>query len=174
MKTVKQLRTQLGMSQVDMATYLGINRTALAHAEKGRASLLVPALKKLATLEKALIKTTGHDSSNEIPGNDMLSLIRGYELREQTCIYESQLLQRKLEELDEQYNTAHQLYNVLKELDHDKDGDPRWLKEMKHKTTMKLSTCTIPIREGLRNKISHLLNEAAQIRQYLEDKRSVL
>ncbi len=52
--SIKKCRLQLGLTQQELADYLGVHRTSLAKAEKGTFILTTAPLMKLSALEKFL------------------------------------------------------------------------------------------------------------------------
>src|SRR5688572_27572328 len=58
MKSIKDLRTKLGISQKNMAVYLGVASKTLMKAEKGEKNLSQTALMKVADIEKTLSSET--------------------------------------------------------------------------------------------------------------------
>lgn len=65
MKTLKQIRTELGLSQKAMAVLLGISRNKLAEAEQGSKVLPQKAMDYLEKIEKALSNPAQQEASSK-------------------------------------------------------------------------------------------------------------
>jgi len=55
MKSIKQLRKSLGITQRDLAGYLSISRSQLSMIETGRASISTPALLRLTVIQQVMM-----------------------------------------------------------------------------------------------------------------------
>ena len=172
MKTIKELRIALGLSQRDMSQFLGLGRSTLTAAEQGHRDLTLTALHKLAQIEIALQSIDADPLSakqrippeSEIPGHAEKQAARLH-----NCRYSVAALQLTLTEMEREYQQNAKLYHVLSALSEQEEPEKRlWLEFNISKLKIKLQSCGTTAQQQLHEKIFLLTAEAGYISQYLE------
>lgn len=143
MHSLKQIREILGISQQELADYLGVTRTLYSMAETRKRSLPAFALLKISALVIALnndIPTRRLQKQTDKDIKTMRSFI-------QTCTREAVLAKRQLQQLETDYrNCLHTLMAVdhlqatLPE-DQPNRKDQLWLELLQRKTLKRLFVC---------------------------------
>lgn len=167
MKTIKELRTYIGLSQGDLAEYLGISRSTLIQTEQGISSLNAACLLKVARIEMCL--------QEPVPANTLSETEPDHRQRcgerEQTCRYNMALLQRKLNELETTHAQNARLLHILDVLEHSYPDDQTWIHSNRQKAAARLQACSQTIRDQLSERIYLLSAEADYLSQYLEKQK---
>jgi len=124
MNIIKNFREQLGLSQQDLATYLGISKSQISMVESGLRELPTAALVKLAFFEQASLVL-----KENIKQENNINLAKHVEL----CTKKMMLLEKKLTTMKNNYSQGIRLLQAVSktkvDLPNTKDSkeDKLWL-----------------------------------------------
>jgi DNA-binding XRE family transcriptional regulator len=112
MDTCKNIRKQFGLTQQDLAMYLGVNRITIIRIEKGEAVLNTNALLKMADLQKCVeqVESRRKKTLTEETKNYCRKL-------EEECLFRLASLKRKSVAMQKSMDKCHSLRALLNELD---------------------------------------------------------
>ncbi len=137
MKNANTIRTQLGLTQKEMAHYLQINRSQLTMYENGKRDLPTQALVKLADMELFLINYKAQQQ-NETMAHEAAQLQKAEAIvaqHQKELAYQQLLLQKKLESVQYAYQQNIHLLQFVSYLEQKKSpaavADKSWLQAMK-------------------------------------------
>lgn len=165
MNDIQAIRNKLGLSQRDLARYLGITRTLLSMFELNKRPLPTPVLLKLAKLQLQVTKTTGSPGNSKDlvsqPGQPLQHKQAALPNRplhtRQDCQHSR--LQLKLAVMKRQYQHLVQVRATLERLLQDKSGtDPvhSYLQAQFQHVLQKARACGPEAQDMLNRKISAL------------------
>jgi transcriptional regulator with XRE-family HTH domain len=168
MKTVKHTRLLLGLSQRDLAQYLGIARTRLMKTEKGDCGLSTVALFKLAYIEKRILTATPADAAKKVA--TCTKSTRDFCTRRAlNCRYKLAVLKRRRDAMEFTYNRVMRLQQLLQILETETGGSNNpWILLQKQKAEKTLQACSPTWLSELHAKIYLLTAEADSIDLYLK------
>lgn len=162
----KQTRQDLGLSQVDLAAFLGISRTRLIKAETGECGLTTAALHKVAQLERCM-RDAAAFAATEKP--NISAKARSYcKSRTADINFRLASLKRKLADMTAINGRQVQILGMLDQLETETaDSHKVWISALRNKTEYKLSICSEEECELIRTKIFFLTAEAESLKEYL-------
>lgn len=145
MRSLKTIRENFGLSQEQLAIYLGVSRSSINMAERGTRGLPTAALGKLALLQKS-------QQTNIVYRQKALQQRAAKDAAEikrylKKCQNEILLLQKELTLMQEQYG---QCINVMQALEHLLQATPAlgkptkeqlWLEILEAETVKKMANC---------------------------------
>jgi DNA-binding XRE family transcriptional regulator len=108
MHVSKQIRKELGLSQEDLATLLGVNRFSILRMEKGGDTLNTPALLKLAALQQHM----GVERMKPIKSFSKETISYCRKLEEE-CFFRLSSLKRKLVSMHNRFDKCCRLRSLL-------------------------------------------------------------
>ena len=159
-KTFKDIRMALGLSQANLALYLGIARMQYARAENGLMSLPEKALPKMIALEIALKEVIAEKKGLPMCFNILKK--RSRKKRRYLLL----VMQQQLEGMKADYERFGLLYLTLVKIQHAVAGDNRWIEGEKQKAANKLARCNLAQQQELAEKIYLLQSEEKFLNQY--------
>ena len=114
MKKPNSVRKNLGLSQVEMAQYLQINRSQLTMYEQGKRDLPTHALVKLAEMEMFLVNYNMQpNKSLPLEAEQLQKANEIFEEHQKKLEFQRMVLQKKLENLKANYKYNIQLLEFL-------------------------------------------------------------
>jgi transcriptional regulator with XRE-family HTH domain len=146
MRSLKTIRESFGLSQEQLAIYLGVSRSSINMAERGNRGLPTAALEKLALLQKSQQNNIIYRQKalQQRAAKDNMA-IKQYLKK---CQNEIQLLQKELALMQEHYG---QCINVMLALEHLLEAAPAsgkptkeqlWLEILAAETQKKMAGCS--------------------------------
>ncbi len=143
MKNLNAIRINLGLSQLEMATYLQIHRSQLTMYEQGKRDLPTHALVKLAKMELFLYNYTSQPSpSFPLEAEQLQKATEIFEKHQKETAYKQLILQKKLENLQANYKYNIRLFAFLTEIEEknaDANGlEKNWIAVMKTNALLKI------------------------------------
>jgi transcriptional regulator with XRE-family HTH domain len=162
MRSIKQTRQILGLSQQQMAIYLNVTRTLLSMAEQGRRSLPTAAVLKLSQLEISLQSNVQYRAASfqKQAARDAAHI----KAHTKKCLRRAELEKAKLQKLTAAYQQCVQalmaMGYLLQNQPTKKDG--LLLAVLEAKALKKMSRCGYAVQVVLQLRIAALEHEAAQ------------
>jgi transcriptional regulator with XRE-family HTH domain len=143
MKNLNAVRINLGLSQLEMASYLQIHRSQLTMYEQGKRDLPTHALVKLAEMELFLYNYTSQPSpSFPLEAEQLQKATEIFEKHQKEVAYRQLILQQKLEVLQTNYQYNIRLLAFLTEMQEknaDANGlEKNWIAVMKTNALLKI------------------------------------
>lgn len=163
--SLKELRARLGLTQTDLAEYLGIARTILIRAETGLCTLTTPVLKKLGQLEIWMQDISDNINVPDIP------IIRRYTYKHYNRRTRIEKLEKQLKVMEEQCTCANRLTQILMKHEVDlglENKDIAWIQSQKNNINKILFKYGPHAQEDIREKLAGLLSEEQYINQFQE------
>jgi transcriptional regulator with XRE-family HTH domain len=170
MKSLKELRTQLGLTQQDLAEYLRVARSNVAKAEGGSRSLPSAALIKVGQIINYMTTASYFKSVEE--RSCMSESESGWHkancaLRLQVCTYNMAILERRLISLETIYSQNVKLYAVLNQQQCTSPSEEHGRLVRLKRVERKLHESSLLVQENIKERI-HMLNAEAQyLNQFL-------
>jgi transcriptional regulator with XRE-family HTH domain len=166
MRSLKQLREALDLSQEHMAIYIGVTRSLLAMAEKGTRSLPVKAYLRMAQLEKSLRSNVQYKAASlQQHATADAALVRNHAKK---CIEKAAVIKLQLAALEKDYQqcltallATGYLMNQLPEGEAGKK-DRLWLELLELQTLKKMKDCGNAVQVILQLRINALEHESRQ------------
>jgi transcriptional regulator with XRE-family HTH domain len=176
--TAAAVRAYFGLSQVELAQYLGITRGQVAHVEAGRRSLSRSANLLLNRLADLLPPPLGEGPPAPDSAEPAAGLLDPHPLRRQQrkCAWKAAKLRQALEKLDANLQLAQRWQQVLPQLRAvgplalpaaQNGRTQRWLDDRAAEVLDHLDGAEATARVILRLRIEHLEAEAAKLAQLL-------
>ena len=143
MKNLNSVRTNLGLSQFEMANYLHIHRSQLTMYEQGKRDLPTHALVKLAEMELFLINFNAQPSkSSLIEAEQLQKAVEIFEKHQKEIAFRQMVLQKKLEKLQANHKYNIHLLEFLIALEEKNaetnTSEKRWIAVMKTNALRKI------------------------------------
>jgi transcriptional regulator with XRE-family HTH domain len=160
---VGSLRVELGITQEDLAFYLGMGRTNLSNIETQRQQMTSEAVYKLADLEK-YISETGLIEMDFAPTEGHR---KDCELRKAECEFQLLRSNRIKRQAEESVFTNSRLYAVLEKIPDEQPGLGNWKALALDKTLQKVISAR-KILEVHKKRVYLLEAEADYIKRILE------
>ncbi len=166
MRSMKRLRETLGLSQEQLAIYLGVTRSLLSMAEMGKRSLPVKAFVKLSELEKSLRSNVQYKAASlQQHATADAAVVRSHAKK---CMARAAGIKLQLTALEKNYQqcltallaTGH-LMSLLPEGEAGKK-DRLWLELLELQTLKKMKDCGNAAQVILQLRINALEHEARQ------------
>ena len=173
------VRGALGLTQEQLARYLGVTRGQVAHAEAGRRVLRGEASRRLFLLADLLPPPLGKgppEQAPEAPAAPGALDPHPLRRRQRRCAWQAANLRLELEQLVGRARHAHRWQLVLPQLRAALPADPtdaeglrtrRWLDARAAEAQEELDAASATTRVLLRLRIEHLEAEAAQLARLL-------
>lgn len=174
MKTIKEVREKVGLSQQEMAKYLGISRSMFAMYECGKRSLNPELLVKLIELEAGIHETKEKKVENVFRYN-YENEIANAEYKKQQLHYHLARKTQRLEDMKKSYEQNVQLYHVLEYLEAKNYGDTNpWIIQKKNSSENKMLRNDPKYQEDLQNEINAFSAEIESINSWVDSMRSLI
>lgn len=170
---VRAFRTQLGLSQAELARYLGVSRELVGHVEAARRELPPAADQRLTGLLMLLPAPLGLAPTGAPPLSpveaDPAALVRPLRARLRACRHEAARLRFQLEDFQNRATAARQCLHIvpalLADLPPGADHDRLWLTTLAADATATLRRCGAPAQTLLTLRLAVLDYEAITIEQ---------
>lgn len=150
----------LGLSQANLALFLGIARMQYARAENGLMSLPEKALPKMIALEIALKEVIAENKG--LPMSFNILKKRNRKKRRYLLL----VMQQQLERMKADYERFGLWYLTLVKIQLAGQGDNRWIEAEKQNAANKLARCNLAQQQDLAEKIYLLQSEEKFLNQY--------
>lgn len=178
MKTFKHIRIGMGLSQLKLATYLGVSRSLVYFVEKGLRSLPSPALLKFAQLElkfnelKGSIPFSAEDFEKE--QEQQRAQVINYMREKERLINRSNSLRIRLEKMRRAHRrcmgkviTNRAVYFNMQHIKADK-GDDLWLWINIDDNAVALKYCNVGRQKVITAEIRRLYASIAILDEYIQ------
>ena len=168
MKSLKEVRNKLGLTQQDLAAFLEITRSQLAMAESGKRSLSTDTLIKLATVEKCIEeKTMTETDKTAVMQAETQECIA---LQIKRCQYELAVLTKKTDAAEARFKKAERLHYVIEFLaQHDMGTKNEWVEYKRLSTSVSLYHARQHNIDASRKKINELTETEKALQQCLQN-----
>ncbi len=166
------VRKRFGMSQQQLADHLGVSKSMVTLAERGKRDLGTQPLLKLAALEINYIAAPAAEPETEppTPNEKLIARCRKelklYKFRAMRCRSQYAVMQQKLEMLEERYRECCNLQRLLENLPWKNDKQIKkytpnpWISQLEV-VQEKLENCNPVIQAIMRVRIEYLRRETA-------------
>ncbi|MES2650054.1 MAG: helix-turn-helix transcriptional regulator [Bacteroidota bacterium] len=137
----KQTRDMLGLSQQELADYLGVSRNLYSMAEIDKRQLPTAALMKLtglhASLTAAIEETKKLKTNAEKPDEKTVKLLAQHAKK---CEWQAAVNEKKLTQMKKQFTAAEKLLETVEAMagNHQDEGDRLWIALQRLKAGKKL------------------------------------
>ena len=163
MRIAATIHQNLGLTQHDLAKFIGGERSSLARAEKGERLLSADAILNLVALHKLQVNTSNDGLPGELMEPGMLEHFKYHALE---CRHKATTLRRKLKDLEQRYVQGRKLLQCLEQFSANY-GRPlstkqvRWIEGQRLEAEKKTEKGSVGLRKKLSLQIEVLEAEAA-------------
>lgn len=177
MNWIKEIRLTIGFSQKQLAEYLSITRSYVAHIERGTRDLSTEGMRKMTVLQEIIIdhQITAKGIANaKLPGQDHGALLKTLTFTEQFCTLKAERFRYKLAALKGRYEEYLRTYPIMDVLYQNLPADKhqarnrKMIEVWKNTTNEKMESCGLPQQYALQRQIALLLADAEQARALIE------
>lgn len=169
MKSLSEIREQLGISGPQLAGILGVERSTVRKTEKSQRYLPAKACQKLIAINY-LIHNTEPIHSEDTQGEE--HYFSRHDERYEDCIMQARILQRDLEISETTFQQGQNLIKLLEELQPEDNNQKVLFDRLRRTWKKKMKECSFHARQYLKDRIRLLRNEARQIREILETRKA--
>lgn len=140
------IREELGISQQQLADYLGVSRALLSLAEMNERSLPAAALIKAGEIELVLKSKKTSPKLKQFTNKQTTALQKMLQQRRKDCVYELSVAKKKLDKMKLQYQQAANALSVANSLlntvsnDAKRKMDKLWLEILEDDTLKKMQS----------------------------------
>ncbi len=168
MKSLKELRNKLGLTQQDLAAFLEITRSLLAMAESGKRTLSTDTLIKLATVEKCIeekaMTETDKMAMVQVESQELIAL------QIKKCQYDLAILTKKTDAAEARFKKAERLHYVIEFLaQHDMGIENEWVEHKRLSASLRLYHARQYDINAARKKINELTESEKLFQQCLRN-----
>lgn len=170
MDWTKYIRVTIGLSQPQMANFLGIAKSLVGHVENGKRSPSPKMVDKLMFLHRLIVEYNlagTAQNSARLPRGDYSKPIKALKHRAEYCRLEAEQLKRKLDLLIDTYNECERVYPNIRLVEENLPDDSEkimnmlWAEIWRDGLLARAETCGPDVQSDLRMRIDLLEAEVA-------------